>query len=141
MHRLRRVLPRAAAVACCAVLLLASCTNREASINRRPQGGSATASLVDGLQQIIVKTGDTYRFDPATITVHPGVVRVVLVNTGKGAPHNWTLLDSVAAASSLAAAGETKTATFTAPAAGRYTFVCTIHEKQGQTGKLVVLKN
>ena len=68
-------------------------------------------------------------------------MRVALVNTGKGAPHDWTLEGLPGAATALASAGETKTVTFIAPAPGTYTFVCTIHKKQGQTGKLVVLKN
>jgi plastocyanin len=134
-----RVLLHAALVAGCAVTL-AGCTT-EASINRRPQGGTATASVIDGLQQIVVRAGDTYRFDPATIIVHPGRVLVALENRGKGAPHDWTLENLPGAATSLASSGQTKTVTFTAPVPGTYTFVCTIHRKQGQTGKLVVLKN
>lgn len=120
--------------------LLAGCSNTQASINRRPQGGSATASVVAGEQQITVKAGDTYRFDPATITVHPGRVLVILVNDGKGAPHNWTLTGLPGAATPLAATGQTQVAQFTAPAPGKYTFVCTIHRKQGQTGTLIVTR-
>jgi plastocyanin len=85
-----------------------------------------------------VHTGDNYRFNPSTIVVHPGKVRVVLTNDGKGAPHNWSLLFPAAFAP-LAPSGQTTSATFIAPAPGTYTFVCTIHQKQGQTGKLVVL--
>ena len=133
------VLSHAALAAGC-VMILAGCTT-EPSINRRPQHGTATASVVDGLQQIVVRADDTYRFNPGTIVVHPGRVLVALVNEGKGAPHDWTLGDLPGAATSLASAGQTKTVTFTAPAPGTYTFVCTIHRKQGQTGKLVVLKN
>lgn len=118
--------------------MLAGCTTQP-SINRRPNGGAATASVINGVQQIIVRTGDTYRFDPSKITVHPGQVRVVLINGGKGAPHNWTLVGLPGAATALAAAGRTQTATFTAPAPGSYRVVCTIHERQGQTGRLVVL--
>jgi plastocyanin len=44
-------------------------------------------------------------------------------------------------ATPLAASGQTQSVTFTAPAPGTYRFVCTIHVKQGQTGKLVVLPN
>jgi plastocyanin len=135
-----RALPHAVVAIGCAAAVLASCTT-EASINRRPQGGTATATVVDGLQVVVVKAGDTYRFDPATIIVHPGRVRIALVNEGKGAPHDWTLDGLPGAATALASSGETKTATFTAPAPGTYLFVCTIHRKQGQTGKLVVLKN
>jgi len=134
-----RVLPRVVAAAGCAAALLAGCSNTQASVNRRPQGGSATATVIDGAQQIIVKAGDTYRFDPSTITVHPGRVTVILINDGHGAPHNWTLTGLPGAATPLASAGQTQSATFTAPAPGTYGVVCTIHEKQGQTGKLVVL--
>jgi plastocyanin len=118
--------------------LVAACSNTEASVNRRPQGGSGTPSIVNGIQQTTIKAGDTYRFDPATITVHPGRVTVLLVNDGKGAPHNWTLQGLPGVATPLAASGQTRSVTFTAPAPGTYRFVCTIHVKQGQTGKLVV---
>jgi len=137
MPPLSRVEQRAVAAVACAALL-AGCTTQP-SINRRPNGGAATATVVNGVQQIVVKASDTYRFDPSTITVHPGQVRIVLVNTGKGAPHNWTLTGLPGAATALAAAGRTQTTTFTAPAPGSYSVVCTIHERQGQTGKLVVL--
>jgi plastocyanin len=126
-------------VAVATLALVAACSNTEGSVNRRPQGGSGTPSVVNGIQQITIKTGDTYRFDPATITVHPGRITVLLVNDGKGAPHNWTLSGLPGVATPLAASGQTRSVTFTAPAPGTYRFVCTIHVKQGQTGKLVVL--
>lgn len=120
-----------------AATVLSGCTTK-AAVNRRPHTGSETASVVDGVQQITVRAGATLRFAPSTITVHPGKVRVVLVNTG-GAPHNLSVLGFPAAFVPLASSGETKVATFVAPAPGSYTFVCTIHQKQGQTGTLVVL--
>ena len=118
-------------------LVVAGCSNTQSSANRQPYLGSATASLVDGVQQITLRASD-YRFQPSTITVHPGQVRVIVVNEGQGAPHDWQLptipLDYVP----LASGGQTKQATFTAPAPGRYQFVCTIHRNQGMTGTLVV---
>jgi plastocyanin len=117
---------------------LAACTT-EPSVNRRPHTGSAAASAVDGLQQITVTASDTDRFDPSTITVHPGQVHVVLVNDGSGKPHDWTLLALPGAHTTLIGGGAKTSVTFTAPAPGRYTFVCTVHVKQGQTGTLVVL--
>jgi plastocyanin len=132
----RRVLS-AACVLATAVVLTGGCSNQQSSVNRRPHPGSATASSVDGAQQIDVTTGDTYRFDPSRITVRPGKVTVVLHNTGAGAPHNLTFLD-FAAATPLATSGKTTSVTFTAPAPGQYQFVCTIHRAQGQTGTLVV---
>ncbi len=117
--------------------LLAGCTT-EASINRRPHPGSATASIMNGVQQVTVTAGNTYRFDPSTITVHPGWVRIVLINTGSGAPHDWSL-PGVGATVPLIGGGASSSVTFIAPAPGRYPFVCTIHSAQGQTGTLVVL--
>ena len=129
-----------------AVLVLAStgCQSKSA-VNREQHAGTGTASDAgDGVQQITLTTGHNsldYRFHPSTIIVHPGRVRVVLINAGKagaGAPHDWSLNGFPAAFVPLTNAGQTLSTTFTAPAPGRYTFVCTIHSRQGQTGTLVV---
>jgi plastocyanin len=120
-----------------AVVALSACST-EPSINRRPHEGSATATAVNGVQQITVTAGNTYRFDPSTITVHPGQVKVILDNVGSGAPHDWSLLALPGAQTAQIGGGGTAAVTFIAPAPGRYTFVCTIHQKQGQTGTLVV---
>lgn len=127
-----------AAALALAGLVAAGCSNTQSSANRQPHIGSATASLVGGVQQITLQASD-YRFEPSTITVHAGQVQVIVVNAGQGAPHDWQLptipLDYVP----LASGGQTKQATFTAPAPGQYQFVCTIHRNQGMTGSLVVL--
>jgi plastocyanin len=136
--RLARTLTAAAAVAFVAIST-AGCSNTEAGVNRRPHSGSASATLVNGVQQVTVEATDTYRFVPSTIVVHPGPVRVVLVNTGQGAPHTWSLTGFPADFVPLTSAGQTQAATFVAPAPGTYTFVCTIHVQQGQTGQLIVL--
>jgi plastocyanin len=125
------------AVLAVALAGLVACSNQQGPVNRRPHPGTATASSVDGIQQVDVDAGDTYRFDPSRITVHPGTVRIVLHNTGTGAPHNLTFL-AFGAATPLAGSGKTQSVMFTAPAPGQYQFVCTIHERQGQTGTLVV---
>jgi plastocyanin len=119
----------------------AGCSNTEAGVNRRPHSGSASATVVNGMQQVTVEATDTYRFVPSTIVVHPGPVRIVLVNTGHGAPHTWSLTGFPADFVPLTPAGQTLAATFVAPAPGTYTFVCTIHVKQGQTGQLIVVPN
>lgn len=123
---------------CAASVAVAACSNQQPSINRRPHTGSSTAAEVGGVQQLTVTAGDTYRFDPSTITVHPGPVQITFTNVGKGAPHNLTFL-SFMAATPLTTAGQTSQLSFTAPSPGSYTFVCTIHRAQGQTGTLVVL--
>lgn len=107
-------------------------------------GGStaagATASTVNGIQQITLHAKD-FSFSPSTITVHPGKVRIVLINDGGGAPHDWQLPDFPADFVPQANSGQTKEATFTAPSPGRYRFVCTFHTRQGMTGTLVVLSH
>jgi plastocyanin len=118
--------------------LLAACSSTPST--SRPEG-SATASLVSGVQQVTIHSTDDNRFRPATITVHPGRVELILVNDGKGAPHNWQVPDFPADFVPLTSAGQTREATFTAPAPGTYSFVCTLHEKQGMIGTLVVLSH
>ncbi|MGH8960280.1 MAG: cupredoxin domain-containing protein [Jatrophihabitantaceae bacterium] len=128
----------AAAVALLATCAIAGCSNRNSSANRQPHHGSGTASVVNGVQQITLHASD-FRFDPSTVTVHPGKVRVILVNDGGGAPHNFRMTDFPADFVPLTANGQSSQATFTAPSPGTYQFVCTIHTAQGMTGKLVVL--
>jgi plastocyanin len=120
--------------------LLAGCTETP-SINARPQTGAATASLVNGVQQVTIVVSDTYRFDPDVITVHPGKVKIILMHTGTGAPHDLSVLGFPADFVPLVQPGGTSSATFIAPAPGSYKFVCTIHVTQGQTGTLIVLAN
>lgn len=122
--------------------LLAGCSNRESASNKRPHTGTGTASTVNGVQQLIVTTGVDLRFHPSTLVVHRGPVRIVLKNVptnGSGPPHNLyfgglPVSDDIPTTS----AGQSQSVTFTAPGPGTYRFVCTIHQAQGQTGKLIV---
>jgi plastocyanin len=120
-------------------LLLTACSNTQAPAAKGPHNGTATASVSGAVQTITVTTGNDYRFHPSTLVVHPGRVRVILKNTARdGAPHNLQVTDFPADFVPLVGARGTSTATFVAPAPGTYVFVCTIHVRQGQTGKLVV---
>jgi plastocyanin len=133
--RLRRV-----AVVTAALAVLAGCA-RQPEVNTRPHEGTGTATPVNGVQQVVVKAGVDLRFTPSTIVVHRGPVRLVLVNTadaGAGPPHNLQVTGLPAADIPDTFAGRTSSVTFNAPAPGTYTFVCTIHAAQGQTGKLIV---
>jgi plastocyanin len=122
-----------------AVLLGLTACQRQSSINRNPHNGAITATLQNGIQTVVITTGDDYRFHPSMITVHPGKVRITLEHKGNGAPHNWQLQGLPTASVPLLSAGQSKSVEFTAPAPGTYTFSCSIHLKQGQTGTLVVL--
>ena len=131
----------AAPLAAALVLLavgIAGCSKTQPAANKAPHTGSATASTVNGVQQVTLHASD-FRFTPSTITVHPGKVRVILINDGGGAPHDFQVPKFPSDWIPLTDNGATKQTTFTAPAPGRYQFVCTIHTKQGMTGTLVVL--
>lgn len=123
---------------CVAALVLTACQS-QAAVNREPHTGSSTAVDVAGVQQVVITTDSSYRFSPSTITVHPGRVRLILEHTGSGAPHDWQLQGFPADNVPLVQPGQQRSIEFTAPAPGRYQFVCTIHIAQGQTGTLVVL--
>lgn len=129
-----------AATLATALLTAAGCAS-EASVNDRPNVGTGSASEVNGIQQITLRSGLDLRFTPATIVVHPGVVRLVLVNTSKpgaGPPHDVTFSGLPTADIPTTQAGRESSVMFEAPAPGTYNFVCSIHARQGQTGKLIV---
>jgi len=131
---------RTVAAALVAVALsVAGCSNRQSAPARRGHTGSATASTENGVQQVTLVVNDKFRFDPSTITVHQGTVKVTLVHQGSGAPHDFSVDGAPADHVPLARAGTTTSATFTTPAPGTYRFVCTLHIAQGMTGTLVVL--
>jgi plastocyanin len=130
----RRILACAAAAA----LVSAGCTNTESSVNARPHTGTATASPVNGVQQVTITVGADDRFHPSTIVVHRGKVEIVLKHDADGAPHDWSLTGFPGDYVPTTTGGQTRTASFMAPSPGKYQFVCTIHTKLGMTGTLVV---
>jgi plastocyanin len=135
----RRTVAVAGTLVALASVLTAGCSNTKSAATRQPYSGTATASVVDGVQQVTLTVGPSFRFDPSTITVHPGPVKLTLRHTGTGSPHDWQL--SVVPGAYIQELGdnETRSVSFTAPAPGKYQFVCTIHLRQGQTGTLIVL--
>jgi plastocyanin len=137
--RARRISAALAGVALAITPALAACSNTKSAAARQSYSGSATAALVDGVQQVTLTVGPTFRFAPSTITVHPGQVKVTMHHTGTGSPHDWQL--SVVPGAYIGEIGDNQTGSvsFTAPAPGTYQFVCTIHLRQGQTGTLIVL--
>ena len=83
-------------------------------------------------------TGSANEFMPAEVTVPAGAtVRLTFVNESDSVPHNLTFGDPIdAATATTVAPGEEETIEFTAPEAGEYTFVCTLHP--GMEGTLIV---
>jgi plastocyanin len=133
---------RRACLGLLAAALLAGCTNSQAPVNKRAHSGTGTASEgPGGVQTLVVTSGVDLRFHPSTLVVRPGKVRIVLDNTskpGQGPPHDLQFGDLPGASIGTTIAGERQAVTFTAPAPGTYSFVCTIHAAQNQTGKLIV---
>ena len=119
-------------------LAITGCQSKAAA-NRQPYTGTSTAAARDGVQDIVLDVGGNFRFTPSTITVHPGKVRITLKYQGSGAPHDWLLNGFPADYVPLTSGGQTNSVSFVAPAPGTYSFECTIHVKQGQTGTMVVL--
>ena len=117
--------------------LLAGCASKSAA-NREPYTGSTTAVVENGVQQVTLTVDNSFRFTPSTITVHSGQVKLTLQHKDIGAPHNWQLVGIPGAYAATVDAGQSSSVTFAAPAPGKYTFECTIHVKQGQTGTLIV---
>lgn len=130
---------RIAAAAVVLAVVISGCTNRQASPNRRGHPGSGTASTVNGVQEVTLTVNDNFRFFPSVVTVHQGTVKVTLVHTGSGAPHDFSVNGFPADHTGLVNAGGTTSTTFTTPSPGSYSFECTLHVAQGMTGTLIVV--
>ncbi|MFZ0545529.1 MAG: cupredoxin domain-containing protein [Candidatus Promineifilaceae bacterium] len=96
---------------------------------------------------------DTFEYTPSSATVSAGDQVELTLNNAGALEHSWVLVpndvdvatvsdaDTIDSATTGAVpAGESKTITFTAPAAGTYKFVCTIpgHAAAGMVGTLTV---
>jgi plastocyanin len=99
---------------------------------------------------------DSFQFIPASATAPEGAEVTVTFNNVGVLEHTWTLIpqgiDPLIASeadrlgnagSGIVAGGQSSTFTFTAPAAGTYTIVCTIpgHAAGGMVGTFTVTSN
>lgn len=116
----------------------------------KPAPADETVTVADVLA---IKAQDL-TFDRTQLAVAAGAeVTVNLTNTG-ALEHNWVLVANAVepatatvadainqAASDVLAGGRSTTFTFTAPAAGNYSFVCTVpgHAAAGMVGALTVV--
>lgn len=133
--RFLRPLPRVGwqrvAFAPAVLALLAGCST----------ASSSPKTATTGVQSVTIGGTDNFRFTPADITVHPGRVRITLVDKGSY-PHNISFPSlGLTSASVSGSPGQTSTTlllTVTKP--GRYSFVCTYHSSAGMKGAVVVLK-
>jgi plastocyanin len=132
-HPMPRVGWQRVAFAPAVLALLAGCSSGSS--------GSSAKATTSGVQSVTIGATDDFRFTPADVTVHPGKVRISLVDKGSY-PHNISFPSLAATSASVSGSpGQTSTTlvlTLTKP--GRYGFVCTYHSSAGMKGSLVVLK-
>lgn len=83
-------------------------------------------------------TGALLQFDPKTITAKANTpVELTFTNRSDSQPHNLAFKEVITAKTAATMApGTSETISFTAPAAGTYTYVCTIHP--GMEGTMTV---
>ncbi len=82
-------------------------------------------------------TGTALQFEPGEVTVSAGAEVVLTFENRSTMPHNLTFEAPIpAATATIVDPGASETITFTAPAAGEYVFVCTLHP--GMSGTLIV---
>jgi plastocyanin len=128
------------AVGCALLLVLTACGQPDDPA-RSQSGQPDSVTLTpgpDGVQSVEVDAGDDFRFHPSVINAEPGPVRLTLENVGKGAPHTWQAPQLSGANVPLTSAGQRNSVRFTIGRPGDYRFLCSIHEAQGQVGRLVV---
>jgi plastocyanin len=104
-------------------------------------GPSSAAKPSSSTQAVDIKSLDTLKFDPATVTVKSGTpVRVTIINSG-ALEHDWVVDNLDGKKLSADAKPKTNaTAEFTPTAAGTYEFYCSIpgHREAGMKGTLTV---
>ena len=105
-------------------------------------GSSPKASTgAPGVQAVTIGATDDFSFAPTEVKVHPGQVRITLVDKGSY-PHNISFpsLGKTSASVSGSPGQMSTTLVMTFDKPGRYDFVCTYHSSAGMKGDLVVLQ-
>ena len=116
--------------------LFIACTAPNASI---PASGAAPSGVT---QQLTVKSMDTMKFDPTTLTAKAGQpIQVTLDNSSGQIAHDFDITEGVPQPIKISAQpGQKATATFTIDTPGSYTYFCSQpgHEQAGMKGTLTV---
>src|SRR5579864_7546077 len=110
-----------------------------------PASGGATAGGAANNaapQQLTVKSMDTMKFDPATLTAKAGQpIQLTLDNSGGQLAHDFYITDNVPQPVQLTAQpGQKASTTFTISQPGTYTFYCNQpgHRQAGMQGTLTI---
>ncbi|MEP6695820.1 MAG: cupredoxin domain-containing protein [Pseudonocardiales bacterium] len=122
-----------------ALVLVGGCSNRESAQARAPRdtGTAMTVVAADGVQEITVSGSEQLRFTPSRVRAHPGVLRIILVNTGT-TPHDLEVLGPGAGQTTglIPGGGQGRVTVTLTP--GVHTFECTLHVRVHMTGTIVV---
>jgi plastocyanin len=105
-----------------------------------PNQPTPTQDTSDDVVEISVGTdsGTEMRFEPSEVTVPAGSEVVLTFENRSSVPHNLTFEAPISAATAtIVDPGASESISFTAPAAGEYAFVCTLHP--GMKGTLIVV--
>ena len=104
----------------------------------QPSSSAPPASRTTG-QNVTIEGMNTLKFAPATISVHPGSVRITLKDMG-AYPHNIVIpaLHVTSPTVTGDPGGTSVSFTVTFPHSGHYAFHCQYHQSAGMTGVFVV---
>ncbi|MGI9146123.1 MAG: cupredoxin domain-containing protein [Chloroflexota bacterium] len=120
-----------------ALTLLVGCS--PSSSTGTASTGSPAAASSSAAQTVTVQGTDTFKFQPATLTVKAGQpVQLTFSNTGQTL-HDWSLADGAGQpVKIIAAGGASASGTFTIAKPGTYTFICSQpgHEAAGMKGTI-----
>ena len=123
---------RSTVTVCAAIALVAAPTLGACS-------SDSSGAKHSGAQAVTVHVTDKLRFDPATVHVHVGTVRLTLVDDGSY-PHNLVASELHSRLATVSGNPGEQTTTmvlhFTKP--GSYPFVCSYHVDAGMRGEFVV---
>jgi plastocyanin len=130
--------------------VLAGCGGGEPALpetTRTPDAAVGTVTTApDGVQEVLLETGDDYVFTPAAFTVVPGAVRVTVRNTATRLTHNFVFTpdagpEPIAEGIPHLGPGDTDTIEFTVTEPGDHPFECSFHTALGQVGTMTVSRS
>ena len=129
------------------LVVLSGCGDAEPTLPEatRTAGGDvgAVSTAADGVQEIMLETGDDYVFTPAEFTVAPGQVRLTVRNVAEQMTHNFLFTagkgpEEISEQIPFLAPGQEETIEFTVTVPGDHLFECSFHLQLGQVGTMTV---
>lgn len=120
--------------------LVVACTGTPATSS--PAAAPATGTSSASNQQLTVRSMDTLKFDPTTLSAKAGQpIQLTLDNSGSQLVHDFTIADGVPQPIKITAQpGQRATGTFTIEKPGSYTYACSQpgHAEAGMKGTLTL---